>query len=488
MEVEYKKDLHHNYMVIKEKENEETELYCIKMLNYQSIEGLLSLERRTIDNQVLYYYDITAKQSLGNLFDKSALSFDRVKRLFIYIIDTIERAYEYLLSEDDFVLNPEYVYLDMTTDVPYLCYLSSYHKNIKEQMSSFIEYLMNKVDYKDKEAVLLIYRLYAASKEESFTLNYLLEVMEKQNLVSHNGKLKGLEKVPFENIMLNEIGKPKVEKEEEREAKKPKIPVMIEKLEGEEEVFYYPIMTYLLTGACAIGGILITTTALISKIIYNVYGNRIDYSKLFALLLILLCVEGYLLKKIWDKKNRITKMVTKQEYFNPSMDYEKLSVPSINLKSVKEKVLMEGKEQKEDKNQMDEKIKKGDRLHKEEMIHKGPEEDYNPTCLLNEKSYPPSLLLKSLDEVKYESITITDFPFFIGKLRKNVDYCLEKDVVSRYHAKITKEQEQYFITDLNSTNGTFLNSETLQTYQKKEIKVGDEIAIANIKFRFMLLN
>jgi pSer/pThr/pTyr-binding forkhead associated (FHA) protein len=66
-----------------------------------------------------------------------------------------------------------------------------------------------------------------------------------------------------------------------------------------------------------------------------------------------------------------------------------------------------------------------------------------------------------------------------------VDYCLEKDVVSRFHAKITKEQEQYYITDLNSMNGTFVNQELLQIYQKKEIKFGDEIAFANIRYQFL---
>ena len=57
------------------------------------------------------------------------------------------------------------------------------------------------------------------------------------------------------------------------------------------------------------------------KIIYNSFGNRIEYSKLFALLLVLLCLEGYLMKHIWDKKNRITKMVTKSEYIDPREDW-----------------------------------------------------------------------------------------------------------------------------------------------------------------------
>ncbi len=93
--------------------------------------------------------------------------------------------------------------------------------------------------------------------------------------------------------------------------------------------------------------------------------------------------------------------------------------------------------------------------------------------------------LKPVDELTYESIGIINFPFFIGKLKKNVDYCLENDVVSRYHAKISKDQEQFFITDLNSTNGTFLNNQILEAYKMRELMLGDEIAFANIVYHFI---
>jgi pSer/pThr/pTyr-binding forkhead associated (FHA) protein len=66
-----------------------------------------------------------------------------------------------------------------------------------------------------------------------------------------------------------------------------------------------------------------------------------------------------------------------------------------------------------------------------------------------------------------------------------VDYCLEKNVVSRYHAKLTKEEDKYYITDLNSTNGTFVNDQILTTYEKKEITQGDRIALANLNFEFI---
>ena len=79
-----------------------------------------------------------------------------------------------------------------------------------------------------------------------------------------------------------------------------------------------------------------------------------------------------------------------------------------------------------------------------------------------------------------------NFPFVIGKYKNNVDYLLDKEVVSRYHLKITMEDDKYYITDLNSTNGTYLNEKPLPCYKKHEIVSGDEVSIAGIKYIFRL--
>jgi hypothetical protein len=540
MEVTFKKDLRHNYMVISTDHDITAEPYCIKLLSHQTIDGFLILEQRRIDHQILYYYDITAKQSISSLFDKATLSYDRVRNLFKQIIITIDRAYDYLLTEDDFLLTPEAVFIDVLSNMPSLCYLPGYHKNIKEQINSFIEFIMNKVDYNDKEAVLLVYQLYAAGKEEGFTLDHLLKIMDgnkndKPHKDSYLSQKETESTVEAINIKSSTNGK-------DSPSTPSNIPVMMEKLTDEEERPCYPLSIYLFSGICLLGGILIYILGFTSKILYNTFGNRIDLSKLMALSLIVLCVEGYLMRKLWDKKNQVTKIVEKHEYIDPRNDFGRSKNilelrnknsdynihPQRELYSKEKRSINQEKRNeyegytgqkkyiekedtnKEDTNKEDTNIEDTNKedTNKDrhtDMIrrtdkrghadnhriilseHNNEEEDYNPTCLLSETIQQQSVInLKPVDEIKYQSIIIKEFPFFIGKLKKNVDYCLEKDVVSRYHAKITKEQEQYYITDLNSTNGTFLNKELLQTYQKREVKPGDEISFANISFIMQL--
>jgi hypothetical protein len=600
MDVEYKKDLRHNYMVIAESDEQKIEPYCIKMLEHQSIDGILPMEQQRMDNRILFYYDITAKQSMINLFDKTILSFDRVKQLLGYIIQTMERAYEHLLSEDDFILSPEYIYLDITTNHPYLCFYCGYHKSIKEQMNGLIEYLMNKVDYNDKDAVLLVYQLYAVSREEGFTFEHLVEVLQKQtgqalenknsrveiafgerkleedyqssekmyregnqgrfatllqdktqdkyvnqqnqsnqnrpqgiglkdlqpkNFKEKESRLKDirlkdirlkdiklrdikLKDIKLKDARRKDIGIKEIKHDikrnsslqyeipEKQEKKDFGMPVMMERLEGEEEIPCYSFKTYIFTIASILGGLIVISLGYASKILYNTFGNRMDYSKLFAMFLMVFCVEGYLLNKIWDKKNKITKIVTKKEYIDPRKEQDNVgtvySRKSTNLYDTENDQIYQNSNislpnkdcnTASDQQKMNIEVMKTKISNKEELPE---QEDFNPTCLLNESYDRTTPILKSLEEANYKDIPIGDFPFFIGKLKKNVDYCLEKDVVSRFHAKITKEQEQYYITDLNSKNGTFVNQEVVQTYQKMEIKIGDEIAFANIKYQFTL--
>lgn len=67
--------------------------------------------------------------------------------------------------------------------------------------------------------------------------------------------------------------------------------------------------------------------------------------------------------------------------------------------------------------------------------------------------------------------------YTIGKKKNEVDLVLEDFAVSRMHARISKEQEEIYLEDLNSTNGTFKNGVRMQPYEKTKLEVGDDIKI-----------
>jgi len=63
---------------------------------------------------------------------------------------------------------------------------------------------------------------------------------------------------------------------------------------------------------------------------------------------------------------------------------------------------------------------------------------------------------------------------------------LDGDGVSELHAKITLDEDQYYIWDLGSTNGTFINGE--QIYGRTPLKENDIVGIDDFEFIVKLLN
>lgn len=72
----------------------------------------------------------------------------------------------------------------------------------------------------------------------------------------------------------------------------------------------------------------------------------------------------------------------------------------------------------------------------------------------------------------------------IGKKREEADCILNDASVSRLHARITKEGEDFYLEDLNSTNGTFKNGLRLQPYEKRKLQEEDEIRLGKITLIF----
>ena len=83
---------------------------------------------------------------------------------------------------------------------------------------------------------------------------------------------------------------------------------------------------------------------------------------------------------------------------------------------------------------------------------------------------------KIVDEVPIEKETIT-----IGRRTDN-DICLDNLAISGYHSQISTVLDDCFLEDLNSTNGTFVNSKIVK---KHALKDGDIIDIGNHRIKYV---
>ncbi len=74
---------------------------------------------------------------------------------------------------------------------------------------------------------------------------------------------------------------------------------------------------------------------------------------------------------------------------------------------------------------------------------------------------------------------IENVPFTIGRAR-TCNLIVDVTEVSRQHAQIVLEGEQLFIIDLHSANGTYVNDERLIANERRRLRAGDKINLANV--------
>lgn len=92
-------------------------------------------------------------------------------------------------------------------------------------------------------------------------------------------------------------------------------------------------------------------------------------------------------------------------------------------------------------------------------------------------------IIKLYDRKNNFTIMVNKPKFIIGKKKGSVDGVITYSAyISRVHCQILKQNNAYYIQDLNSTSGTLLNNVELEKNKNYKIENGDKIEIADIVF------
>ncbi|AAK78386.1 pSer/pThr/pTyr-binding forkhead associated (FHA) protein [Clostridium acetobutylicum] len=102
------------------------------------------------------------------------------------------------------------------------------------------------------------------------------------------------------------------------------------------------------------------------------------------------------------------------------------------------------------------------------------------TQLINEQF--PYLLENKKGVV--EKIFINKDIFKIGRLTGSVDYVSDNRAIGKMHAEIRKINSEYYLMDLDSKNGTFINDRRLESNELYKISENDILKFANSYYTF----
>ena len=106
--------------------------------------------------------------------------------------------------------------------------------------------------------------------------------------------------------------------------------------------------------------------------------------------------------------------------------------------------------------------------------------DLKQQGLLLAARQPPPLTLTNIEESNPQSQRYTQPVIILGR-EPDCDFPLDDQTVSSQHARLSYRQQQWWLEDLASTNGTFLNGEAVTT--PVVITHGDELRLGHLGVR-----
>lgn len=83
---------------------------------------------------------------------------------------------------------------------------------------------------------------------------------------------------------------------------------------------------------------------------------------------------------------------------------------------------------------------------------------------------------------KVKEVYVLEKDVTIGRAAQN-DIVLRDPYISKNHAKITIDEGEYFLEDLGSANGTFINDTRI--FDVVKLRDGDRIRIGQVEFLFI---
>ena len=452
MKAEYKRDMNHNYLILYGEKDINTDSYQVRMLVGNIIPSLLKCRIQGVDGKFMMYFDITSKQAVSTLYEEKKLGIEDLQLIFGGFVRVMEEAAEYLINPAQLVLKPQYIFADCEKKELFFCLMPGYDKDIKEQFQLLTEYILPKIDHEDGEAVILGYGVYRRTMENSFHLEHIKEELYRKQ--DNKEEIKTETKKDSREISVQETGEENLMQSSEmsenfwREDKAEKTDS--HKLFGKKVTVFALILL-------ALAGVTIAIS-----------GGYLPYQDISVLLGIVLAGMGGIMLAvvIIRKAKAVYKQPQRKSREKPQLS-ETFVRPPVN------EILQEGSEDS---------IKT---MMEKKSPHREREEDFGETVVLSAGvvSGPASLVSREPGELApiylQEELTV------IGKLENACDAVIDLPTVSRIHAKIRKREEEYYLSDMNSRNGTIVNGRLLLPEEEYRLQEEDEVDFAQARYIFL---
>ena len=399
-----------------------------RLLLRRKLPGVLAVEKAYVNGGGQYWYNISGKQSLDTYCSVKEIRMDFVEQLIISVCSLLERMEWNLIRMDCLMLDPELVFIsNASQDFVFTLYPGGTQK-VEQEFQMLMEYLMKKVDHKDTEAVRAVYQIYEHTLEEGYQITDIRSLLfrDKSGLNQDEEWNRSVASGNGKQSMGNNNRanlKCEADRYEDAEQCLSEMHEKTVKNQGTEKA-------------------------------------KIDFRK------------GIRTDRVHKTQNgtgiwRVMK--AKLVAWGILQDSE-------NPQSINNTKLVEEKRSKK---------REAEVIYPdlEAEIEPEPVPEIHPTVCLTSFHGQTRGELRYMGNEGFVDIMLKDGSARIG-YGKEADISINRETISQFHARIHKEEDGFYIEDLNSTNGTFVNEEPLVYKEQRKLAYNDIVQFADIRYRF----
>ena len=399
-----------------------------RLLLRRKLPGVLAVEKAYVNGGGQYWYNISGKQSLDTYCSVKEIRMDFVEQLIISVCSLLERMEWNLIRMDCLMLDPELVFIsNASQDFVFTLYPGGTQK-VEQEFQMLMEYLMKKVDHKDTEAVRAVYQIYEHTLEEVYQITDIRSLLFRDKSGLNQDE-------EWNRSVASGNGKQSMGKNNRANLK-----CEADRYEDAEQCL----------------------SEMHEKTVKNqgTEKAKIDFRK------------GIRTDRVHKTQNgtgiwRVMK--AKLVAWGILQDSE-------NPQSINNTKLVEEKRSKK---------REAEVIYPdlEAEIEPEPVPEIHPTVCLTSFHGQTRGELRYMGNEGFVDIMLKDGSARIG-YGKEADISINRETISQFHARIHKEEDGFYIEDLNSTNGTFVNEEPLVYKEQRKLAYNDIVQFADIRYRF----
>lgn len=399
-----------------------------RLLLRRKLPGVLAVEKAYVNGGGQYWYNISGKQSLDTYCSVKEIRMDFVEQLIISVCSLLERMEWNLIRMDCLMLDPELVFIsNASQDFVFTLYPGGTQK-VEQEFQMLMEYLMKKVDHKDTEAVRAVYQIYEHTLEEGYQITDIRSLLFRDKSGLNQDE-------EWNRSVASGNGKQSMGKNNRANLK-----CEADRYEDAEQCL----------------------SEMHEKTVKNqgTEKAKIDFRK------------GIRTDRVHKTQNgtgiwRVMK--AKLVAWGILQDSE-------NPQSINNTKLVEEKRSKK---------REAEVIYPDLEAEIEPEAvpEIHPTVCLTSFHGQTRGELRYMGNEGFVDIMLKDGSARIG-YGKEADISINRETISQFHARIHKEEDGFYIEDLNSTNGTFVNEEPLVYKEQRKLAYNDIVQFADIRYRF----